>query len=145
LASLLMKFSVYLRKLMAVRNRQYSRLFFKLLLFAVYFLFFTVQLFLRFSSPNSQQFLGQPNFQSSSAFTTTACKIILSKAKPEKNGSTSYLNKHYHPKDPAGITAQEFCLTHSFRLCSTKSHFSKQKIADIKLNTAFLRGPPSVS
>ena len=141
-----MKFSVYLRKLMAARNKHYSKIFFKSILFAVYFLFFTVQLFLRFASPNSQQFLGQPNFQSSStSFTSTAVKNILSNPKSEKSGPTCYLNKHYHLKDAAGITAQVFHLVYSYGECLNKFYFGKERVADIKLNTAFLRGPPAVS
>jgi hypothetical protein len=127
-------------------KKQYGKLFFKLLLFTVYFLFFTVQIFLRFASPNSQQVLGQQNLQRSSAPYSATNKSILSKANPEKSkSSSSYLNKHYHPKDSVGIAAQEFHLTHSYPECLTKFHSRQEKIAGIKLNTAFLRGPPSVS
>lgn len=137
-----MKFSFYLHRQMFDSKTRYDKVFFKLLLLAVYFAFFTVQIFLRFASPQSKQFLGADDFQKTVVLKTGTLKNTLSNAGSDKNGSSSYLNKHYQPKDVLMIPSQICLLTYFYPEVLFKFYFGKEDITEIKPNEAFLRGPP---
>jgi hypothetical protein len=137
-----MKFSFYLRKPLA-RKKQYNRIFFRLLLFALYFVFFIVQVFLRLTSPESQQFLGTGNYQKPLAPKSSNSKNIISKANPGKKNPSSYLNKRYHPKDSVAIPSREVQLCHFYSEISSKFYSDKDYTPHAKINSGSLRGPPN--
>ena len=131
---------------MVNRKRQYSKLFFKLFLFTVYFIFFTVQIFLRFTSPHSKQFLGADNFLKTAGPKPQIGRSFFFLNNSGKSSYTStYLNKHYHPKDGVIFPSHDF-LSHFFYPDLPKQFFFiHEDVVRIKMAFTPLRGPPSVS
>jgi hypothetical protein len=129
---------------MMAGKKQYGKVSFKLLLLAVYFVFFVVQSFLRFTSPQSRQSLETDNYQKT--FTGKSCdsKNILSQNNLGKNKSLTYLNKRFHPKHAVIIPSNDFELRNFYANGFVKPYFRDEYIADIKINSISLRGPPSL-
>ena len=126
-------------------KKQYSKLFYKLLLLAVYFAFFTVQLLLRYTSSHSQQSLEGNNYQKDIPAKSAFTKTFISKSDNKKDKHLSYLNKRFHPKDAVIVPSHEFQLQSFYSKVTPKSFFKDEHIADIKINSTLLRGPPSLS
>jgi hypothetical protein len=130
---------------MVAKKKHRGTLFFKLLLFTVYFVFFTVQMVFRFASPLSQQMLGENNFRLRIASNSTTKNQAYTKEDTKKTKQSSYLNKHFQQKQPFifhtpasnlfyfSSAPSKICLFYNTPLyCSTSS-------------TSFLRGPPVLS
>jgi hypothetical protein len=127
---------------MNCRKEQYTKLFFKLLLLAVYFGFFTVQLFLRYTSAHAQQSLDLDSYQKNLTEKTFAIKTVLSKDETPKTKSLCYLNKRFHPKDNVILPDLDFQIKNFYAIRSAKFYFVDGHLAGSKINTASLRGPP---
>ena len=127
---------------MAKPRLPYSRIFFKLLLLALYFVFFTVQLFLRFTSPQSQQLLGID--YSKSINNKKVCKNSLCKSQKGNKENASYLNKHFQPKEELFVSSLIFQFHNSYRIVLSNFFYRADKIKDSKSFFTSLRGPPSL-
>jgi hypothetical protein len=140
-----MKISFYLRYPMGRRKNSYGKVLFKLFLSAIYFGFFTVQIFLRYTSPQSQQSLCTNNVQYTSTVKSTIAKNILSRKDSKKNKTLCYLNKRYHPKEAIIILMDDFNLHCVYSENHSRSYFSNNYIPHIKIPASYLRGPPAIS
>ncbi len=140
-----MKISFYLRCPMRSRKNQYGKVLFKLLLIAVYFGFFIVQIFLRYTSPQSQQSLGTDNVHCTSTVKSTTAKNILSKKDPKKNKTLCYLNKRYHPKEAVVIPMDDLNLHCFYSQIHSRFYFRNNYIPHAKIPASYLRGPPAIS
>jgi hypothetical protein len=125
-------------------KKQYTKLFFKLLLLAVYFGFFTVQLFLRYTSSHSQQSLDLDSYQKNITERSFAIKTVLAKDETNKAKSLSYLNKRFHPKDSVIIPDLDLQVKNFYVIRSEKFYFAHGHIAESNTHILFLRGPPAV-
>src|ERR1700735_5378014 len=124
-------------------KKQYSRLFFKLLLLAVYFGFFTVQLFLRYTSSYSQQSLDLDSYQKSLSERSFVIKTVLAKDATSKTKSLSYLNKRFHPKNNVILSDLDLQIKNFYAIQSAKFYFADGHIAESNTHILFLRGPPA--
>jgi hypothetical protein len=125
-------------------KRQHTKLFFKLLLLAVYFGFFTVQLFLRYTSSHSQQSLYLDSYQKDLTQRSFAIKTVLSKDEIPKSRSLSYLNKRFHPKDNVILPDLALQIKIFYITALTKFYFVDGHVAGSDTHTLFLRGPPAI-
>ncbi|HSZ85470.1 MAG TPA: hypothetical protein VK787_05535 [Puia sp.] len=126
-------------------KKQYTKLFFKLLLLAVYFGFFTVQLFLRYTSSHSQQFLDLDNsYQKNLTEKSFTIKTVLSKDETHKCKSLSYLNKRFHPKHNVILPDVDLQIKNIYSIFSVNFYFINNGITELKVNKPSLRGPPAV-
>jgi|SRR5580704_1337276 hypothetical protein len=139
-----MQLSFYLRPPMHDKRRQYGRIVFKLLLLAVYFVFFNVQLLLRYSSPRSLQFLESGSYRNLISNQSAGPKAITVHPIANKNESVCYLNKRYHPKDAVNVSIQEFKFEYFYAEISVRFCLDKEDISRLKTNTTPLRGPPAI-
>jgi hypothetical protein len=128
---------------MVGRKDQNDKIFFKLLLLAVYFVFFAVQLILRYTSIQSQQTFGPNIYLSVSVGKPGIANSILFREDHKKNISLLYLNKRYHPKGAVLIPPQNFQIHCFYSEVPEKCYFRPDNITEIKINSPFLRGPPS--
>ena len=126
------------------KKKQYDKIFFKLILFAVYSVFFTVQIFLRFTSPQSQQSLGQDNYQKTFAFKPDARKNIFPENTATKITTSVYLNKHYHPKDVVILPFQDLELKYIYFDFPASYAFTNAQFSGNRIGTTSLRGPPAM-
>jgi hypothetical protein len=123
-------------------KKQYTKLFFKLLLLAVYFGFFTVQLFLRYTSSHSQQSLDLYSYQKNVTKKISPIKTVLSKNENPKTRSLSYLNKRFHPKNNVILPDLDLQLKNIYSIFSVNFYFINKGVAVLKVNKPSLRGPP---
>jgi hypothetical protein len=126
------------------RKKRYTKLFFKFLLLAVYFGFFTVQLFLRYTSSHSQQSLDLDSYQKNPTEKSFNVKTILSKDETPKTKSLSYLNKRFHPKDNVILPDLDPQIKNFYTTLSTKFYFDDGHVAELNTHSLSLRGPPAV-
>ncbi len=124
------------------RNKQYGRLFFKVLLLSVYFVFFSVQLLLRYTSSHSQESLEVETCRQNSVANSHTGKILALRNESKANKSLSYLNKRFHPKDEVIVPSHDFEFQPFYSEAAVKSYFGEEHIGGIKINTISLRGPP---
>lgn len=116
-----------------------TKLFFKLLLLVVYFSFFSVQFFLRYTSANSQQSLGfRAHFPAQAASEKLAYKNTHNPGK-----LLCYLNKRFQPQDAVMLPVFDYGFRAFYRLVSNKSREQSSYLAVRKLNATSLRGPPN--
>ena len=127
---------------MVCREKHYTKLIFKLLLLAVYCVFFIVQLFLRYTSSHSQQSLDLDSYQKNLSEKSFSSKTILSRDKDPKNFSLSYLNKRFHPKNNVILPDLNLQLENICVVYSVNFYIIKNGITEIKVNKPSLRGPP---
>jgi hypothetical protein len=140
-----MKISFYLRYPMLRGKNSYDKVLFKLFLSVIYFGFFTVQIFLRYTSPQSQQSLSTDKVQYTSAVKSTIAKNILSKKDSKKSKALCYLNKRYHPKEAIIILMDDFNLHCVYFENHSRFYFSNNYVPHIKIPARYLRGPPAIS
>jgi hypothetical protein len=127
------------------RKNPYGKVLFKFFLSAIYFGFFTVQIFLRYTSPQSQQSLNTDNVRCLSSVKSTIAKNILSNKDPKKNKTLCYLNKRYHPKEAVIIPMDDFNLHCFYSQIHPRFYFSNIYIPHAKIPASYLRGPPANS
>lgn len=129
---------------MAADKKGYVRLFFKVLLLAVYFAFFSVQLFLRYTSSNSLQSLALDldNYHKNIASKSFHAKALISQKDTKKNKNLTYLNKRFHPQDEVTIPSHDFQIRFYYSEVAKNFFFRDVHTVDIKINSASLRGPP---
>jgi hypothetical protein len=124
-------------------KKQYAQLVFKCLLLAVYFVFFSVQLLLRYTSDHSQQSLDFERYQKRFNKKTIAGNAISSKDEIRKSRPFTYLNKRFHPKDYVipnlAVGLQQLCL-----LSSVNYYLINKRVPKSKINTSCFRGPPCI-
>jgi hypothetical protein len=125
------------------RNRQ-MKFFFKLLLLTVYFAFFSVQLFLRYTSSHSLQSLDGNDYQKSNAEKPALSKTFVAQKDNKKNKNLSYLNKRFHPKDEVTVPSHHFQVQSFYTELTIKFFFRDEHITASKINSASLRGPPVI-
>jgi hypothetical protein len=130
---------------MTGNKEQYDKIFFKFLLLTVYFVFFTVQLLLRYTSPQSQQSLETDNCCKTLKSKSGIPKNIVSRDDPKKNKSLTYLNKRYHPKDGVIIPSMDFQVHYFYAVELSSFYSSCENIPGTRIKTASLRGPPAIS
>ena len=75
---------------------------------AIYFVFFSVQLFFRFDLSHSQQSLESDNYQKNFVGKSINEKVTRAKAEAKKDKSLTYLNKRFHPKNEIIVPALDF-------------------------------------
>lgn len=129
---------------MNCREKKYTRLFFKLLLLTVYFCFFAVQIFLRYTSSHSQQSLDLYNYQKNLTEKSFTIKTVLSKNETHKSRSLSYLNKRFHPKYNVILPDLDLQLKNIYPGFSVNFYFISNGITELKVNKPSLRGPPVI-
>ena len=127
------------------KQQQYGKLFFKFFLLAIYFVFFSVQLFFRFDLSHSRQSLETESYQKNFSDRSVAGKIILAKSETKKDKSLTYLNKRFHPKNEIIIPNLDFEVNHFYSVVSVKFYLPDNTISPVKINSASLRGPPALS
>ena len=130
---------------MATEKKGYVRLFFKVLLLAVYFAFFSVQLFLRYASSHSQQSLELYSYQKNVAAKPTLEKIFLSQNGNKKNKNHSYLNKRFHPQNEVVFPSHYFPFHSFYTVVAELFHVTAEHFTDAEINSASLRGPPALA
>ena len=111
---------------------------------AVYFVFFSVQLFLRFDLSHSRQSLESESYQKNFSDRSVAGKIIIAKSETNKDKSLTYLNKRFHPKNEIIIPDLDFEGNHFYSAVPVKFYLPDNTITPIKINSASLRGPPAL-
>ena len=129
---------------MKYSNTRYTQLFFKLILLAVYVAFFSVQLFLRYSSSHSRQSLDLDNYQKVTIENPLAAKQIVFREGNKKSQSLSYLNKRFHPEDCVILPHGQAALQPVYAALPANAGLISPCIAEIKINAPLLRGPPSL-
>jgi hypothetical protein len=129
---------------MFLDNKKYAKLFFRLLLLAVYFGFFCVQFFLRYTSSHSQQSLDLDNCHEKFASSTVSAKASC-KSDTKKSSPPSYLNKRFQPQDAVMVPVCDFGIPGFYSLIGKKNWPTESHLFDRKLNALSLRGPPSFS
>jgi hypothetical protein len=130
---------------MATEKKSYVRLFFKVLLLAVYFAFFSVQLFLRYASSHSQQSLNLVCYQKNVVAKQTLEKIFLSQKGNKKNKNHSYLNKRFHPQDEVVFPSHYIPFRTFYTVVVGFFHATDEHFTDAEINSASLRGPPALA
>jgi hypothetical protein len=124
------------------RKRKYPRLVFKLVLLAVYFAFFAVQLAFRFNASLAQQSLESACYQKNPA---KGWNIERGKEFDNlrgKNKTLSYLNKRFHPKNAVIVSAVTSDFVSYYIPVVENSYFRDSYIAALKINRPSFRGPP---
>ncbi|HLK29684.1 MAG TPA: hypothetical protein VKT28_13995 [Puia sp.] len=130
---------------MVADKKGYVRLFFKLLLLAVYFAFFSVQLFLRYTSSHSLQSLDLDSYKKIAASKTLSDKVYISQKDTKKSKNLSYLNKRFHPQDAVNISFSDFQVQAVFAEVKNKFYTTDKYFASLGIITSSLRGPPVIS
>src|ERR1700689_1932133 len=120
---------------MNCKGKQYGKLFFKFFLLAIYFVFFSVQLFFRFDLSHSQQSLESDNYQKNFVGKSVNGKIIVAKAETKKDKSLTYLNKRFHPKNEIIIPDLDFQADHFYSAFFVKFYSRNNRIRTIKINS----------
>src|SRR5487761_2224756 len=85
-------------RMMQKGRQRYNKLFFKLLLFAVYIAFFSVQLFCRFATTQTFANLESFSFHASKNLSFKLVDKSIPTSCPKKQYKAVYLNKHYQPE-----------------------------------------------
>ncbi|HLY71382.1 MAG TPA: hypothetical protein VKR53_16725 [Puia sp.] len=129
---------------MDCKEKQYTKLIFKLLLLAVYFVFFTVQLFLRYSSCHAQQSLDLDSYQKNLTEKSLSSTTVLSKDDRTRSLSLSYLNKRFHPENNLFLPDLALQIKNSDAIRSKKFYFVDDRVAELKMHAPTLRGPPTI-
>ena len=129
---------------MVCKEKQYTKLIFKLLLLAVYFVFFTVQLFLRYSSCHAQQSLDLDSYQKNLTEKSLSSTTVLSKDDRTRSLSLSYLNKRFHPENNLILPDLALQIKNLDAIRSKKFYFVDDRVAELKMHAPTLRGPPTI-
>jgi len=124
---------------MFLGKKQYTKLFFKILLLTVYCCFFSVQFFLRYAIAHSQQSLDYEK----QLVVKTATPVIAFKSNDKTGKPLVYLNKRFQPQEPIILPSWNFEFktfnTAVERKCFRNEHY----IYTSHINISCLRGPPS--
>jgi hypothetical protein len=127
------------------KQKQCGRLFFRFFLLAIYFVFFSVQLFFRFDSSHSRQTLESDNYQKSFVGKSGNEKIIGAKAKTKKDKSLTYLNKRFHLKNEMIVPELDLIFGNFYSVGSKVFYCPDNSVSNTKTNSVPLRGPPALS
>lgn len=130
---------------MNCKQKQYGKLFFKFFLLAIYFIFFSVQLFFRFDLSHSRQSLESDNYQKSFVGKSSNGKITGAKAETKKDKSLTYLNKRFHPKNEIIVPGLDFRFDNFYSVVNKIFYFPDSRVSNTKPNSVSLRGPPALS
>ena len=126
-------------------GQRYHKLFFKLLLFAVYVAFFSVQLFCRFATTqtfaNSEAF----SYNSSKAAQVKTADKKIPISLPKRHYKSVYLNKHYQPETVLFLETRAFHFSFLYKEVSSAFHIYDENIKELHFQAPFLRGPPSLA
>ncbi|MBS1917718.1 MAG: hypothetical protein JST87_15715 [Bacteroidetes bacterium] len=126
---------------MVADKKGYIRLFFKVLLLAVYSAFFIVQLFLRYS-PHTLQSLEVNNYKKVVASKDVSHYATISAKDSKKSKNLSYLNKRFHPQDAVNFRLSDFQIQAVFAEIKKKFYTTDKYFASLTIRTSSLRGPP---
>jgi hypothetical protein len=124
-------------------KRKYAQAGFKLVLLAVYFAFFSVQLLLRFDSSLARQSLDGDGYKFYAAGILRYEHAKCSGQKVVKNKFLSYLNKRFHPKDALIAPPATSDFVSYYIPVVENSYFRDSYIAALKIKKPSFRGPPS--
>jgi hypothetical protein len=139
------KTKVYISLFSMVAGKNvYVRLFFKVLLLAVYFAFFSVQLFLRYTSSHSLQSLNLDSYKETAVAKKVTNAESVSSKDTKKNNSISYLNKRFHPQDEVTIPSQELHIERFYKEVRISFLIPDDYIKNTPIYTFSLRGPPAL-
>jgi hypothetical protein len=130
---------------MVADKKGYIRLFFKVLLLAVYFAFFSVQLFLRYSSSHALQSLDLDNYKRVVASKNVLYGETVSAKDTKKSKVLSYLNKRFHPQDAVNIPVNNFDVQAVFAACKNIFYTTDKYFTSLTIRSSSLRGPPAVA
>jgi|SRR5271170_605279 len=130
---------------MNCKGKQYGKLFFKFFLLAIYFVFFSVQLFFRFDLSHSQQSLESDNYQKGFVGKSVNGKIAGATTETKKDKSLTYLNKRFHPKNEIIVPNLDFKFDNFYSVGSKSFYFPDNRVLNTKENSVSLRGPPALS
>jgi hypothetical protein len=130
---------------MNCKQKQYGKVFFKFFLLAIYFVFFSVQLFFRFDLSHSQQSLESDNYQKNFVGKSVKEKVTGTKAETKKDRSLTYLNKRFHPKNEIIVPELDFKFSNFYSVGFKIFYFPDNSVSNTKANSVSLRGPPALS
>jgi hypothetical protein len=128
---------------MIAQKKAYLRLFFKMFLLTEYLAFFSVQLFLRYTSSHSLQSLEhvyQGRILNPLSDSEKSGHLELT---PKKISGLSYLNKRFHPEYMPVITCGWDEIRPFYRLEGKFSLSHTPQIPAANMGSMILRGPPT--
>jgi len=126
-------------------GQRYHKYFFKLLLFAVYIVFFSVQLFCRFATTQTFASLEAYSYSASKAAQVKSGEKEIPNSFPKRHYKSVFLNKHYQPETVLFVETPDFYIPFLYKEFSATFNFIDENIKDPHFWTPFLRGPPSLA
>jgi hypothetical protein len=125
------------------RKRQIGRLFFTLLLMAVYVGFFAVQLSLQYTAPNSIQSL-EANAQR--VFRKMGSSgVLLNQKNSGKDKNLVYLNKRFQPQNAFALSSAQTCCQQWYQVVANTFYAGDDHANRFSMRLFSMRGPPDLA